>query len=55
MATIQKRGGSYLIRVSCGYDVKGKQIIRSKTWKPERKMTPNQLEKELNVSETKIL
>ena len=48
MATIQKRGGSYLIRVSCGYDVKGKQIIRSKTWKPERKMTPNQLEKELN-------
>ena len=48
MATIQKRGGSYLIRVSCGYDVKGKQIIRSKTWKPERKMTTNQLEKELN-------
>lgn len=48
MATIQKRGGSYLIRVSCGYDTKGKQVIQSMTWKPDEKMTPKQAEKELN-------
>lgn len=48
MATIQKRGGSYLIRVSCGYDTKGKQVIQSMTWKPDDKMTPKQVEKQLN-------
>ena len=48
MATIQKRSNSYLIRVSCGYDSKGKQVIQSMTWKPEPDMTPRQVEKELN-------
>lgn len=48
MATIQKRGTSYSIRVSCGYDTHGKQVIQSMTWKPEPKMTPKQIEKELN-------
>lgn len=48
MATIQKRGDSYSIRVSCGYDSKGKQVIQSMTWKPETKMTQKQIEKELN-------
>ena len=48
MATIQQRGNSYLIRVSCGYDSKGKQIIQSMMWKPDEKMTPKQVEKELN-------
>ena len=48
MATIQKRGDSYSIRVSCGYDSKGKQVIQSITWKPEPKMTAKQIEKELN-------
>lgn len=48
MATIQKRGDSYSIRVSCGYDSKGKQVIQSMTWKPEPKMTAKQIEKELN-------
>ena len=47
MATIQKRGNSYSIRVSCGYDAKGKQVIQSMTWKPDEKMTPKQIEKEL--------
>ena len=47
MATIQKRNNSYSIRVSCGYDTHGKQIIRSMTWKPEEGMTPKQIEKEL--------
>ena len=48
MANITKRGSSYSIRVSCGYDSKGKQVIQSMTWKPEPKMTEKQIEKELN-------
>ena len=48
MATIKKRGNSYLIRVSCGYDVNGKHKEQSMTWKPEPKMTQKQIEKELN-------
>jgi hypothetical protein len=31
MATIKKRGDSYSIRVSCGYNIKGKQMIQSMT------------------------
>ena len=46
MATIKKRGNSYLIRVSCGYDMQGKQIVHSMTWKPEKDMTVKQMEKE---------
>lgn len=48
MATIQKRGNSYLIRVSCCYDANGKQIIQSMTWKPDPCMTERQIKKELN-------
>ena len=48
MATIRKRGDSYQIRVSCGYDASGNQIEQSMTWKPEKKMTQKQIEKELN-------
>lgn len=48
MATIKKRGNSYLIRVSCGYDVNGKHKEQSMTWKPDEGMTKRQVEKELN-------
>lgn len=48
MATIRKRGNSYQIRVSCGYDIKGNQVEQSMTWKPEPGMTEKQIEKELN-------
>ena len=48
MANITKRGKTYSIRVSCGYDSKGKQVIQSMTWKPELNMTARQIEKELN-------
>ncbi len=48
MATIRKRGNSYQIRVSCGYDTKGNQVEQAMTWKPDDKMTPKQIEKELN-------
>ncbi|MCM1382777.1 MAG: site-specific integrase [Muribaculaceae bacterium] len=48
MATIRKRGNSYQIRVSCGYDTKGNQIEQSMTWKPSPNMTERQIQKELN-------
>ena len=28
MATIRKRGNSYQIRVSCGYDTSGNQVVQ---------------------------
>lgn len=46
MATVKRRGQSYSIRVSCGYDVNGKQIIKSMTWKPQPDMSAAQAEKE---------
>ena len=45
MATIQKRGSTYRITVSCGYDLNGKQIRRTMTWTPEPGMTKRQTEK----------
>lgn len=47
MANIRKKKDSYLVRVSCGYDIDGKQIMHSITWKPSPNMTPKQIEKEL--------
>lgn len=52
MATIQKRNGSYVIRVSCGYDVNGKQVRQSMTWTPSPNMTKKQIDKELNRQAT---
>ncbi|MGM9936559.1 MAG: tyrosine-type recombinase/integrase [Candidatus Ornithomonoglobus sp.] len=48
MATIRKRGNTYQIRVSAGYDSGGKQIIKTMTWKPVPGMTKRQIEKELD-------
>ena len=48
MASITKRGDSYLIRVSLGYDINGKKEYRSMTWKPSEGMTKKQIEKELH-------
>ena len=47
MAQVRQRGNSYQIRVSCGYDTKGNQIVQTKTWKPTLGMTAKQIEKEL--------
>lgn len=46
MASIRKRKNSYLIRVSCGYDTNGKQIVKYMTWKPDKELTAKQAEKE---------
>ena len=48
MASIRKKNSSYEIRVSCGYDVNGKQKFQQMTWRPEEGMTPKQIEKEVN-------
>lgn len=48
MATIRKRGNSYQIRVSCGYDTKGNHKEQAMTWKPDEGMTERQIQKELN-------
>ena len=48
MATIKKRSDSYLIRVSCGYDINGNHKEQSMTWKPSEGMSKKQIEKELN-------
>ena len=42
MATIEKRGETYRITVSAGYDLNGKQIRYKKTWKPDEGMTKRQ-------------
>lgn len=47
MATIRKRGNTYQIRVSCGYDSKGNQVIQTMSWSLEPNMTARQAEKEV--------
>lgn len=46
MTNIRKRGGSYQIRVSCGYNAMNGQVSRTMTWKPPKGMTEKQAEKE---------
>lgn len=48
MASIRKKNNSYEIRVSCGYDINGKQKFQQMTWKTEAGMTAKQIEKEVN-------
>ena len=47
MASVTKRGGTYTIRVSLGYDSTGRQIQKFTTWKPSPGMTQAQIEREL--------
>lgn len=47
MATHEKRGDTYKICVSLGYDLTGKQIRKRMTWTPDQGMTPKQETKEL--------
>ena len=48
MATIRKRkSGTYEIKVSCGYDINGKQVLQFRHWKPPEGMSKRQIEKEL--------
>lgn len=47
MASIKKRGDAYLITVSKGYDIAGKQLREYMTWVPPSGMTEKQAEKEV--------
>jgi integrase len=47
MATVEKRGDSYRIVASAGYDREGKQIRKRMTWTPAPGMTARQIDKEL--------
>ena len=47
MANITKRGDTYRIKVSCGYDVHGKQVVKSTTYKPDPTKSDKWNEKEL--------
>lgn len=48
MASIKKRGdNSYQITVSCGYDVNGKKILKTKTITLDPGITPKLVEKEI--------
>ncbi len=44
MATITKRGNTFRIRTSCGYDVNGKQVVKSTTYKPQEGMSDKAIE-----------
>ena len=46
MATIKKRGNSYLIRCYDGYDQTGRQIERTMTWKIPQGMSDRKAERE---------
>lgn len=48
MATVEKRGKGYRITVAAGIDLNGKQIRHRMIWTPDEKLTPRQVEKELN-------
>lgn len=52
MASVERRGDSYRITVSCGYSADGsRQIKQSMTWKPSKpNLTPKQLEKALQAA-----
>lgn len=39
MATVQRRGDTYRITASAGYDTEGRQIRKSMTWRPAPGMT----------------
>ena len=45
---------SYLIRVSAGYDISGRQIKKSTIWKPSPNMSERQIQKELERQSIKF-
>lgn len=49
MATVKRRGKTYLIRVYAGYDAEGRQVERTKTWTPPAGLTDKAAEKEAQI------
>lgn len=48
MANVKRRGNSYSIRVSAGYDTTGKQIVKTMTWNIPAGMSDKKADKEAN-------
>lgn len=48
MASIKKRGNTYQITVSNGFDSDGKRLFEYATFKPDENRTVKQQEKDLN-------
>ena len=46
MASIERRGSSYRITVSAGYDIYGNQIRKRETWTPPAGMSVSKADKE---------
>lgn len=49
MASIRKRGNSYQITISNGYDVSGKKLTETTTYTPDPSLTPKQQQKALET------
>lgn len=49
MASVRKRGNTYQITVSNGYDCAGKKIIETTTYRMDMSLTPKKQEKALDV------
>ena len=45
MPSVKKRGDSYRIMVSLGYDMDGKQVCKTTTFTPPEGVTPGKAEK----------
>lgn len=45
MPSKRKRGNAYELRASCGFNAKGKRIMKTRTWKPPYGMTEAQAER----------
>ena len=45
MSSIKRRGSSYQITVSCGYDIQGKKLIETTTFTPDPALSPKKQEK----------
>jgi len=46
---VGKKGFSYKLTAFSGYDSHGKQIRKTKTWKPDKNMSAKQAEKRLYI------
>lgn len=54
MATIEKRGGSFRIRISGGYTADGKQVRSSFTWTPPEGMSEKKARKEAELEAARL-
>lgn len=46
MPSKRKRGNAYELRASCGFNAKGRRVMKTRTWRPPYGMTEAQAEKE---------